>query len=705
MPRRPILTFLAALLLFSLAPAGLLASMGGLSASLIAGKKNSSSTTPEGAEVAAPFKPPPASKIPDDLLRQLGGLISPSSASSPPHLPLLKVKGLKKGFLRSFAAERYDGRRWKVEREVAETYRGEILQEEISGFSGVEREEVSVEVLAREALGFLPTSANTERLEAPSPLLYHPNSGSFSPQGTPPASYSFSALDYRFDESTLMKAEVAAHKECLELPPNITPRTRELAQRLTEGLESPYEKLKAIEHYLEVNYRLDPRARPAPQGWEPTDWFLFEERRGGEVDLNSALAILSRAAGVPARLAFGFSGLKKSPEEQLVYADQAHTWVEVPFENLGWIPFDATPPEGRGRVSEVPEGRPGAENGKKALVLHIRKAPSRLEKGSSFEVQGEVKTKEGEAPPERVPVEIFLSRWDDRGGELVGTGEAIGGKFSLSCRLPQNLDAGAYRLIAHSLGTPKHAGSWSEPKSVSVVNPSFPWWPFAFIPAGGGALGYFLRRRSRSVRREAEARPAGEALAAEPPVEVGAGGARLSLRFPEIGEGFPAVWGVGEELTLAFSLHDEQQNALAGKALRVFCDGEKLAEFHTDAQGQVRLRGTFKVKGEHLIAGVFPGEGALGPIEVVGKLRIVDYREEIAALFHRLLGWARSEGSFAPQASPREVQRALESLGVKPKPLGKMVSLFEEASYSQHPISRRHYETAFLALGEICPIR
>lgn len=634
MLRRAILTFLAALLIFSLAPAGLLASMGGLSASLVAGKENPPSAAPEGAEVEAPFKLPPASKIPDDLLRKLGGLISPGSASSPPpHLPLLKVKGLKKGFLRSFAAERYDGRRWKVEEEAAETYRGEILQEEISGFSGVEREEVSVEVLAKEALGFLPTSANIERLKAPSPLIYHPNSESFSPQGTPPTSYSFSALDYRFDESTLMKAEVVAHKECLELPPNITPRTRELARRLTEGLESPYEKVKAIEHYLEVNYRLDPRARPAPQDREPTDWFLFEEKRGGEVDFNSALTILSRAAGVPARLAFGFSGLKKSPEEQLVYADQAHTWVEVPFQNLGWIPFDATPPEGSGRVSEVPEGRPGAENGKKA--------PSRPEKGSSFEVRGEVKTKEGEAPPERVPVE----------------------------------------------------------------NPSFPWWPLAFIPAGGGALGYFLRRKSRSVRREAEAKPAGEALAAEPPVEVGAGGARLSLRFPEIGEGFPAVWGVGEELTMAFSLRDERENALAGKALKVFCDGEKLAELRTDSRGEVRLRGIFKVKGEHLIAGVFPGEGALGPIEVVGKLRIVDYREEIASLFHRLLGWARSEGSFAPQASPREVQRALESLGVKPEPLEKVVSLFEEASYSRHPITRRHYETAFLALGEICPVR
>lgn len=74
-----------------------------------------------------------------------------------------------------------------------------------------------------------------------------------------------------------------------------------------------------------------------------------EKAVGFDEQYASLMTVVLRAAGVPARVAVGFA-LDEQREQQLaagdtveVAADDASAWVEVPFEEFGWVAVDASP--------------------------------------------------------------------------------------------------------------------------------------------------------------------------------------------------------------------------------------------------------------------------------------------------------------------------------------------------------------------------
>jgi transglutaminase-like putative cysteine protease len=130
----------------------------------------------------------------------------------------------------------------------------------------------------------------------------------------------------------------------LEVPPSTTARTRELAARLAAGQASTYDVVRAFEAWLGANVVYDLDAPVPGAGLDAVDDFLFESRRGFCEQIASALAVMLRSQGVPARLATGYvpgerdriSGVWK------VRASDAHAWVEVWFPETGWQAFDPT---------------------------------------------------------------------------------------------------------------------------------------------------------------------------------------------------------------------------------------------------------------------------------------------------------------------------------------------------------------------------
>ena len=137
-----------------------------------------------------------------------------------------------------------------------------------------------------------------------------------------------------------------------QLPPAITQRTYELADKITRGLTNNYDKAVAIETYLQQNYSYtlelaDPRKQ------EPIDFFLFDRKKGHCEYFASAFAVLARAAHVPVRQVNGFLGGEWNEYQGYVAvrAGDAHSWDEVYFPGAGWVTFDATPSsnEGLGR--------------------------------------------------------------------------------------------------------------------------------------------------------------------------------------------------------------------------------------------------------------------------------------------------------------------------------------------------------------------
>jgi transglutaminase-like putative cysteine protease len=92
----------------------------------------------------------------------------------------------------------------------------------------------------------------------------------------------------------------------------------------------------------------------SPRDRDPTEWFLFETRRGHCEYYASAMASMARSIGLPARVVTGYvaSEFNETTGHYLVRASNAHAWVEVEPAPQVWRPFDPTPREDFGRLHE-----------------------------------------------------------------------------------------------------------------------------------------------------------------------------------------------------------------------------------------------------------------------------------------------------------------------------------------------------------------
>ncbi len=130
----------------------------------------------------------------------------------------------------------------------------------------------------------------------------------------------------------------------------------ELAQQLTAGAATPYDKAKAIEAYLRTIPYNDAIPAP-PAGVDPLEYFLFDIKEGYCDYYATAMAMMLRVVGIPARTASGYAEGMFDEESGAYYVTErdAHTWVEVFFPEYGWIEFEPT-------AGESPLDRPQSED-------------------------------------------------------------------------------------------------------------------------------------------------------------------------------------------------------------------------------------------------------------------------------------------------------------------------------------------------------
>ncbi|HOX38134.1 MAG TPA: DUF3488 and transglutaminase-like domain-containing protein [Candidatus Brocadiia bacterium] len=121
----------------------------------------------------------------------------------------------------------------------------------------------------------------------------------------------------------------------------------------------PYKTVKAVEDYFragrEFEYSLVERRRRGAAS-DPIEEFLFNRKTGHCEYFASAMALCLRSVGIPARIVNGFKGGEWNAIAGVYVIRQkdAHSWVEVPFDGVGWIPFD---PTAGGRASEAVIGQ------------------------------------------------------------------------------------------------------------------------------------------------------------------------------------------------------------------------------------------------------------------------------------------------------------------------------------------------------------
>jgi len=133
------------------------------------------------------------------------------------------------------------------------------------------------------------------------------------------------------------------HERYLRLPEQVPERVRSLAYHLTAVQPTPYDQALAIEAYLRtISYTLD--VPTPPLGRDVADYFLFDLHRGYCDYFATAMVVMARSVGIPARLVTGYaSGSYDLFRGYFVVLEKdAHSWVEVYFPSYGWIEFEPT---------------------------------------------------------------------------------------------------------------------------------------------------------------------------------------------------------------------------------------------------------------------------------------------------------------------------------------------------------------------------
>lgn len=135
-----------------------------------------------------------------------------------------------------------------------------------------------------------------------------------------------------------------------QLPDSLPQRVKELAHELTAGHSALYDKVKAVENYFKTSGFVYEQTDVETPGLNDdyVDQFLFETKRGYCDNFSTSMIVLLRSAGIPARWVKGYTEGEfrrfdeQGLQEREITNNNAHSWVEVYFPDIGWIPFEPT---------------------------------------------------------------------------------------------------------------------------------------------------------------------------------------------------------------------------------------------------------------------------------------------------------------------------------------------------------------------------
>ncbi|MEH0846116.1 DUF3488 and transglutaminase-like domain-containing protein [Micromonospora sp. CPCC 205711] len=220
---------------------------------------------------------------------------------------------------------------------------------------GVEQQtyRATVEVTRNLNMSLLPVYADPVRTDGLNGnWSYDPNMGVvFSNRDNSRGKrYSFDYVRSSYSPATLRKARSLPAEHPIALQQTRTPAVQEVERvvsRLVEGKTTDYDKVRAIYDYFSrengFSYSLSTKGGTSGQ-----DIVNFLTNKVGYCQqYAAAMAWLVRAAGIPARVAFGFTRGSNTDGDTYVLTNRnLHAWTEVYFDGIGWVPFDATPAYG-----------------------------------------------------------------------------------------------------------------------------------------------------------------------------------------------------------------------------------------------------------------------------------------------------------------------------------------------------------------------
>ena len=297
---------------------------------------------------------------------RLGGAVAPADT------PVMQVETTGRTLLRGIVKNEYTGLSWQdsttPRRYLFVSPRFYQLKNDLFDFTRPEKtlrdalldfETISV-ILRADAASTLYL---TQRFKAPTGegiVAY------FSPAGELFATHSLTMGEsYAFSGSRLTSETPGARAAVLEsmdaqdpyleevrslylqLPASVSTEVYTLAQDICARLDNDYDRAAAICMHLQNAYPYTLLQNEPPATRDFVSWFLFEEQQGYCTSFASAMAVMCRALGVPARYIEGYAATPDADGIARVTQQHGHAWVEVYFPGFGWLSFDPTPGSGQ----------------------------------------------------------------------------------------------------------------------------------------------------------------------------------------------------------------------------------------------------------------------------------------------------------------------------------------------------------------------
>jgi transglutaminase-like putative cysteine protease len=155
-----------------------------------------------------------------------------------------------------------------------------------------------------------------------------------------------------------------ADSRYLKLPDNLPPEIGELATRLTANASTSYEAAVKLQQFFTKDGGFTYNVRTQGHSNSALRDFLLRDRVGYCEQFAASMAVLARLIGIPSRVAIGYTGGTKIGDRWTVGTNDSHSWPELYFEGVGWLPFEPTPAgslgQGSARVPAYTQPRPEA---------------------------------------------------------------------------------------------------------------------------------------------------------------------------------------------------------------------------------------------------------------------------------------------------------------------------------------------------------
>ncbi len=296
---------------------------------------------------------------------QLGGAVEPSE------FPVMMVKTDRKTLLRAIVKDEYTGRsfhdtssakrylyinpRWLSQRQRA--FLEEMPGDSIQTASNLLDEKAITVQMQNKAVSTLFTPVFLRSLNMPGDMVPYFND----------ASELFITRDLEIGDrytvftpvfeggdtglNTLVSAAANTQDDYYDeflslysqLPDHLEQKLFDDVFNIVQNAETPYDKALTIMNYLKKYYRYSLTPVTPPENLDFVTYFLYVKKEGYCTYFASAMTVMCRIAGLPARYVEGFLAQPTSDGFAYVTGYDAHAWTEVYFEGFGWVPFDPTP--------------------------------------------------------------------------------------------------------------------------------------------------------------------------------------------------------------------------------------------------------------------------------------------------------------------------------------------------------------------------